>query len=158
MHMTGHITSTKQTSVEDNARIVKDAYAAFGRGDIPGLLAMLAEDVEWQNPGGDYPLAGTYRGRNEVTNFIQKILQDFDILGLEPREFVAQGNRVLVAGWERATVKATNQNYEADWIHAFTVRNGKIAKFREYTDTLAIAAAHGSVARVPQARAVVGDL
>jgi uncharacterized protein len=135
-----------QMSTEENARIVKDGYAAFGRRDVPGLLVLLAEDVEWHNPG-DYPLAGTYRGRNEVANLLQKIAQDLEILSLEPREFVAQGSRVLVTGWERATVKATNQMYETDWIHAFTVRDGKIVEFREYADTQAIAAAYGSAAR-----------
>jgi len=133
-------------STEENAQIVKDAYAAFGRRDVPGLLALLAEDVEWHNPGV-YPLAGTYRGRNKVANFLQKFPQDLEILSLDPHEFVAQGNRVLVARWERTTVKATNQTFEADWIHAFTVRDGKIAEFREYTDRQAIAAAYGSAVR-----------
>ncbi|MBZ5627019.1 MAG: hypothetical protein LAQ69_51340 [Acidobacteriia bacterium] len=40
-------------------------------------------------------------------------------------------------------MKATNRTYEADWIHASTVRGGKIARFREYTNTQAIAAAYG---------------
>ena len=31
-------------SVQENVQIVKDAYAAFGRGDIQGLLALFAEE------------------------------------------------------------------------------------------------------------------
>jgi hypothetical protein len=52
-----------------------------------------------------------------------------------------------VVGWERAKVKATNRTVELDWIMSFTVRNGKVAKFREYTDTKALADAYGSAAR-----------
>jgi ketosteroid isomerase-like protein len=132
---------------QENVQVVKDGFAAFGRRDIPALLALLDEDVEWHVPGTGLPLAGTYRERNEVAMFFQKLALDADILEFEPREFVADGDRVLVVGWERAKVKATNRIYEADWIMAFTVLNGKIAEFREYTDTQAVAAAYEPTAR-----------
>jgi ketosteroid isomerase-like protein len=134
-------------SVQENVQVVKDGYAAFSRRDIPGLLALLAEDVEWHIPGVGLPLAGTYRGPNGVASFFQKLALDVEILEFEPREFVAEGDRVLVVGWERAKVKATNRAFELDWVMAFTVRNGKITKFREYTDTQAVAAAYESTAR-----------
>jgi ketosteroid isomerase-like protein len=134
-------------STQENLQVVKDGYAAFSRGDIPGLLAQLAEDVEWQIPGEGLPLAGTYRGHDGVANFLQKLASDWDILEFQPREFVADGDRVLVVGWERAKVKATNRTVELDWIMSFTVRNGKVAKFREYIDTKAIADAYGAAAR-----------
>jgi uncharacterized protein len=134
-------------STQENVQIVKNGYAAFSRGDIPGLLALLAEDVEWHIPGAGLPLAGTYRGRDGVANFFQKLAAESDILDFQPREFVADADRVLVVGWERAKVKATNRTAEADWIMSFTVRNGKIAIFREYTDTKALADAYGSAAR-----------
>jgi ketosteroid isomerase-like protein len=68
-------------------------------------------------------------------------------LDFQPREFVADGDRVLVVGWERAKVKATNRTVELDWIMSFTLLNGKVAKFREYTDTKALADAYGAAAR-----------
>jgi uncharacterized protein len=133
-------------SLKVNVQAVKDGYQAFSRGDIPGLLALMTEDVEWCHPGA-YSLSGTYQGHNGVAHFLQKIALDFDILDFQPREFVAEGDRVLVSGWERAKIRATNRTYEADWVHAFTLRNGKVSKFREYTDTQAIAVAYESTAR-----------
>lgn len=132
---------------QGNLQVVKDGYAAYSRGDIPGLLALLAEDIEWQIPGPGLPLAGTYRGRDGVATFFQKLAADTEILDFQPREFVADGDRVLAVGWERAKVKATNRTVELDWIMSFTVRNGKVAKFREYTDTKALADAYGAAAR-----------
>ena len=132
---------------QENVQLVKEGYAAFSRSDIPGLLALMAEDVEWIIPGAGLPLAGTYRGHDGVANFFQKLVAESDILDFQPREFVAEGDRVLVVGWERAKVKATNRTIELDWIMAFTVRNGKVAIFREYSDTKAIADAYGSAAR-----------
>jgi ketosteroid isomerase-like protein len=49
-------------STRENVDIVKEFFAAIGRGNKQGLLALVAEDVEWIIPGEDWPLAGTYRG------------------------------------------------------------------------------------------------
>jgi uncharacterized protein len=49
-------------SIERNVQIVKDFFAAMGRGDRQGLLALTAEDIEWIIPGENWPLAGTHRG------------------------------------------------------------------------------------------------
>jgi ketosteroid isomerase-like protein len=132
---------------QENLQVVKEGFAAFSRGDIPGLLALMAEDVEWIIPGPGLPLAGTYRGRDGVANFFQKLAADADILEFQTREFVADGDHVLVIGWERAKVKATNRTVELDWVMSFAVRNGKVATYRQYTDTKALADAYGSAAR-----------
>jgi uncharacterized protein len=126
-------------SVQENVQIVKDGFAAYGRGDMQGLLALFAEDIEWIIPGEGWPLAGTYRGQAGVAGFFQKISEMLEISFLEPREFVAQGDRVLVVGFDRGRVKATNKTFEGDWVMAFTVRNGKVTNVREYIDTLALA-------------------
>jgi uncharacterized protein len=133
-------------SVQQNVQIVKDAYAAFGRGDIQGLLALFAEDVEWITPGEGLPVAGTYRGLAKVAGFFQKVSEMFEISFFEPREFVAQGDRVLVLGFDRGKVKATNRAFEGDWAVAFTVQNGKVTSVREYLDTLALARSFETVA------------
>jgi ketosteroid isomerase-like protein len=133
--------------VQENMQLVKDGYAAFARGDIQGLLALFAEDIEWVIPGAGLPLAGTYRGKAGVASFFEKLALESEILAFEPREFVADGDRVLVIGWERGKVKATNRMFQADWVMAFTVRDGKVAKFHEYSDTQAIAEAYTSAAR-----------
>jgi hypothetical protein len=129
---------------QENVQVVKDGYAAFSRGDVPGLLALLAEDVEWHIPGTGLPLAGTYRGHDGVANFFQKLSQEADILDFQPREFVADGDRVMVIGWERSKVKATGRTAEVDWVMSFTVRNGKVSIFREFSDTKAIADAYAT--------------
>jgi ketosteroid isomerase-like protein len=132
---------------QESLQVVRDGFAAFGRGDMAGLLALMAEDVEWDIPGEGLPLAGAYRGRDGVASFFQKLAAEADILDFQPREFVADGDRVLVVGWERSKVKATNRTVEVDWVMAFTVRDGKVAKYRQYTDTKLLASAYESTAR-----------
>jgi ketosteroid isomerase-like protein len=131
-------------STEESLRVVKDVYAALGRGDIQGLLGMLSDDVEWYIPGEGLPLSGTYRGRDGVGQFLQRHAQDIEILAFEPREFLAQAEQVAVIGWERVKIRATNRTIELDWVDTFTVRGGRMAKFRPYTDTQALAAAYAS--------------
>ena len=48
---------------------------------------------------------------------------------------------MLVVGFARGKIKATNKTFEDDWIFAITVRNGKLTSIREYIDTQALARA-----------------
>src|SRR3954447_22921176 len=128
-------------STEENIQTVKDFFAAIGRGDREGLLALAAEDVEWIIPGEDWPLAGTHRGHAGLADLLQKASEMLETSYPEPLEFVAQGDRVLVVGFARGRIKATNRTFEDHWVFAITVRNGKLTKIREYIDTQALARA-----------------
>lgn len=128
-------------SIEENIQIVKDFFAATGRGDRQGLLALCAEDIEWIIPGEDWPLAGTRRGHAGLADLFQKASETLETSFPEPPEFVAQGDRVLVVGFARGRIKATNRTWEDHWVFAITVRNGKLTNIREYIDTQALARA-----------------
>ena len=128
-------------SIQENVQIVKDLFAAMGRGDKQGLLALSAEDIEWIIPGKNWPLAGTHRGHAGLADLLQKASEMLEISYPEPPEFVAQGDRVLVVGFARGKVKATNRTFEDHFVFAITVRNGKLTNIREYVDTQALARA-----------------
>jgi uncharacterized protein len=129
-------------STETNVQTVKDFFAAIGRGDREGLLALIAEDIEWIIPGEDWPLAGTHRGHAGLADLLQTASKSIET-STEPREFVAQGDRVLVVGFAKGKIKATNKTFEDHFVFAITVRDGKLTNIREYIDTQALArAAH----------------
>ena len=129
-------------STEKNVQTVKDFFAAIGRGDKEGLLALIAEDIEWIIPGEDWPLAGTHRGHAGLADLLQTASKSIET-STEPREFVAQGDRVLVVGFAKGKIKATNKTFEDHFVFAITVRGGKLTNIREYIDTQALArAAH----------------
>jgi ketosteroid isomerase-like protein len=128
-------------STQENVQVVKDFFAAMGRGGKQGLLALSAEDIEWIIPGEDWPLAGTHRGHAGLAAVLQKASETVETSFPEPPEFVAQGDRVLVVGVATGKIKATNRTFKDDWVFAITVRNGKVAKIREYIDTQALARA-----------------
>ncbi|MGZ3423760.1 MAG: nuclear transport factor 2 family protein [Polyangiales bacterium] len=128
-------------SIEKNVQTVKDFFAAIGRGDKEGLLALVAEDIEWIIPGEDWPLAGTHRGRAGVADVLQRASEEVQISYPEAPEYVAQGDRVLVLGFARGKIKATNRSFEDHFVFAITVRYGKLTNIREYVDTQALARA-----------------
>ena len=128
-------------SIKENVQIVKDFWAALGRGDQEGLRALSAEDIEWIIPGEDWPLAGTHRGHAGLADLLQKASDTLETSYPEPPEFVAQGDRVLVVGFAKGRIIATNKTFEDDWVFAITVRNGKLTNIREYIDTQALARA-----------------
>ena len=125
-------------STQENVQIVKDFFAAMGRGDRQGLLALSAEGIEWIIPGEDWPLAGTHRGYAELADLLQKASETVETSYPEPFEFVAQGERVLVVGFARGKIIATNKTFKDHWVFAITVRNGKLTNIREYIDTQAL--------------------
>ena len=128
-------------STRENVQIVKDYFAALGRGDRQGLLALSAEDIEWIIPGEDWPLAGTYRGHAGLADLLEKFSETVETSLMEHRDFVAQGDRVMVVGFAKGIIKATNKAWEDHRIFAITVRNGKLTNVREYIDTQALARA-----------------
>jgi uncharacterized protein len=127
-------------SIEKNVQTVKDFFAAMGRGDMEGLLALSAEDIEWIIPGENWPLAGAHRGHAGLTALLQKASETVET-STEPSEYVAQGDRVLVVGVAEGKIKATNKTFKDDWIFAITVRSGRVTSIREYVDTQALARA-----------------
>ena len=129
---------------KENIAAVQQAYALFQKGDIAGLLALVAEDVEWEGVKGvpkSVPFGGLRRGRDQVAEFFASVGNEEEFTRFEPREFFAAGDRVVALGYYEARVKRTGRSFSGEWAMAFTIRKGKIARFAEYADSYGIAAA-----------------
>jgi ketosteroid isomerase-like protein len=125
-----------------NLETIQSAYTAFGRGDMPALLALIDANVEWDNPGPrEVPWAGSFHGHDGVRTFFLGIGGSVDFEAFEPQAFFAKGDRVVVLGTERARVKSTGKSFDNPWAHAFTLVDGKVVKFHEYSDSAAVAVA-----------------
>ena len=120
-----------------NTKLVQDAYAAFGRGDIPALLAMVDDDVTWQpviGAGKHVPTNGARKGKASVGEFFKILGQSVTFTTFEPREFIAQGDKVAVLGHYAAKAVSTGRGFDSDWMMLFTLKNGKMVDFKEFTD------------------------
>lgn len=127
-------------STRDNVRIVEDFFAATDRGDEQALVAACADDIEWIIPG-EWAWGGTHRGHAGLRSFLQHAAGTVEISSSERHEYIAQEDRVVVLGVATGRVKATNLTFEDHFVFSITVRDGRIAKIREYIDTMALARA-----------------
>ena len=130
-------------SERENTAVVQQAYSNFKTGNIQALLDQLSDNVTWQLPEIEgVPLAGKRTGRDGVGDFFATLARDQEVLEFEPREAVAQGDKVVSLGDYKWRVKETGREFETDFVHVFTIRDGKIVAFREHFDSAVVAAAY----------------
>ena len=127
--------------MSQNIETAQSAYAAFGRGDINGVLATLDQNVVWKSPGaGHVPTGGIRRGHAQVGEFFGIINQIVQFEKFEPQTFVEQGDKVIVLGTDIFKVKGGTRSISEPWCHVFTFKNGKVVEFLEILDTATFAA------------------
>jgi ketosteroid isomerase-like protein len=117
---------------------VRGAYDAFARGDVPGVLGFLSDDIEWTEAEG-FPYGGTYKGPNAVLEGVfMKLGTEWDGYAAVPSEFIDAGDNVIALGEYSGKYKATGKRFRANFAHIWTLRDGKAIKFVQYTDTLKV--------------------
>ena len=127
----------------ETTKLVQQAYAKFKAGEIDALLGMLGDTIEWELPDiENVPFAGKRQGRANVGEFFLSVNREQEALEFEPTEFVASGDKVVTLGRYAWRVKRTGRTFGANWAHVFTIRDGRIVGFHEYTDTAVVAAAY----------------
>ncbi len=87
------------------------------------------------------PWVGTRHEHEGGAEFFSLVGETIEFEQFEPREFVTQGDTVIVLGYERSLVKSTGRTFEQEWVHIYTLRDGKIDKVRIIDDTAAQVAA-----------------
>jgi ketosteroid isomerase-like protein len=134
-------------SEQDNIDLVKNAYAAFKRSDIPGLLDLLDEDLDFQHPMSQsiWPWAGHRKGRKAFAEFVEGCFQTIEYELFEPHDFICQSDYVAVVLFERGRVKATGATYDISEVHVFKFKRGKIVQLMIFEDTAVVRGAGTSL-------------
>ncbi len=138
-------TATKYTSLYI-VRLVKQLFSAFEQGDLKTVLEMLTDDVDWQSPATrtkheHLSWATPRHGLEQVSQFFKEFNEKVKTESFEDLAFTAQGDRVIVEGWNRGVVLSTGRSFEHDWVMVFTVTKDKISRWRQYYDTADIVTA-----------------
>jgi ketosteroid isomerase-like protein len=131
-------------STEDqNTTTVRELYQAFGRGDVPAVLALVDEKATWANPYGKGRFPGQWgkpcRGRNEILAFFQAINDAVEVRGFEPYELIAQRDKVVALINWNGVVRRTGQAYQVMLAHIWTLRDGRIVDYIGLDDPTAYA-------------------
>lgn len=126
-----------------NAETVTQIYEAFGRGDVPYILAQLAPDVAWENwPNGNsaqdagLPYLQERKGRDAVVGFFEAIPQAMDLKRFEVQGVHGDGDVVLARFLIEFTSRTTGRNVVDEEVHVWEFGpDGKVARFRHVIDT-----------------------
>jgi ketosteroid isomerase-like protein len=128
-----------------NEQTVQDVYAAFLRGDVNAILAMVTDDVDWRNDrveSRECPWNGNFAGKSNVPRFFEAVGSHLDITVFEVRAIAATGAHVAVSLRIESTVKRTGRALKNDCMHLWTFApDGRISAYRHYNDTAAELAA-----------------
>jgi len=128
---------------QENTAIVQQAYSNFKNADLDGLLSLFSEEITWELPEMEnVPFGGKREGLGAVMEFFAQIGMSQEPLRFEPNEFIAQDNKVVALGSYDWHVRETNREFTSNFVHVFTITEGKISGFREYMDTAACIAAY----------------
>jgi hypothetical protein len=118
---------------------VRNFYAALGSGNAPVALGLMADDIEWITMW-HYKVDG--RGPQKVAEgLVMPLMKEWKEFKLVPSEYIADGETVVSLGHFIGTHGTSGKTVDARYAHVWTVVDGRIKRFRQYIDTLAIAEA-----------------
>ena len=109
---------------QENVGLIRSLYEAFGRGDVPAVLAAMDPAI--------------------VEGVFARLGGEWDGFSVALEELLDAGDTVVARGRYGGAYKKTGIRIHAQFAHVWTLRDGKVVKFQQYTDTLQATKAVGS--------------
>ena len=120
---------------QQDVAIMRAAYEAFNRADVPAVLQALDEQIEWVEPGGGNAPRGTFRGASSVASDVFAVVgQHFDEFQAQPETFIdAVNGRLVVTGRFHGRSKS-GQALDTPFAHVWQMSSGRAARFENCVD------------------------
>jgi ketosteroid isomerase-like protein len=131
----------------ENLVAIRAIYDAFAMGDIPTVLGQMSPDIVW-NEADDFRYAdrNPYVGPQAILEGVfMRIGAEWDEFGVGLEELLDAGDTIVALGHYGGTFKATGTAQHSQFAHVWKVRDGKAARFQQYTNTLHAARVTGAV-------------
>jgi uncharacterized protein len=121
---------------------VRGIYAAFGRGDLPGLCELLHPEIDWSigvtAPGAEHvPMLCHGIGHAAVQHYFGGVAQ-LEFHDFEVGRCLVEGDTVIAEIHFEATHRGTGRRASIDELHHWTDREGRAVRYRPYVDTAAL--------------------
>lgn len=120
-----------------NVHLVRSMYEAFARSDIPAVLNALDPQVEWRE-ADNFPYAdrNPYMGPQAVLEGVfMRLGHEWNGFSVTPDTLLDAGEHVVALGIYSGTHTTTGKQVRAQFAHIWTIEQGKVRKFQQYTDT-----------------------
>lgn len=134
-----------------NAELITSLYDAFARGDAATVLGALDPQVVWMEAENiAYADRNPYVGPQQVGEGVfGRLMSEWEGFQVHTEKLVSEGDAVVALGRYRGTYKATGQRLDAQFVHVWTVRDGRVVAFQQYADTAQFARVSGEVLPPP---------
>ena len=120
---------------------MRDFFAAFGRGDLEGLVRLFHPDAELvavrDAPRGEGELHGSYRGEAGVRTFVAGLALSFETQAFEVDGVLGDGDVAFASGRFVHRVRSTGRLFRSEWALRCVARDGLIRSYRFYEDSAA---------------------
>ncbi len=121
---------------EENVNVIKNIYAAFGRGDVQGIVDCCTDDVLWRTHlNSVVPWAGNYDGRENVPRFFAGINDSVETTAFEPQEWIADGDTVVSLGQYGCRVRSTGRESMSRWVFIWKLHDRKVCSYEQFHDS-----------------------
>lgn len=109
--------------------------------DPTQLPEVLDADIQWEIVKG-FPYGGKYNGLNSVfKDFFGKLMQHFEFWKAEPHDFIDAGDEIIVLGTYHTKAKISGRDVDSDFVHIWSVSDGKLQRLRQLADTVQLSRA-----------------
>lgn len=135
------------TGAEDARPVVQQFFNGFMTGNMQAVFDSFDPAVEYTVNTRNtvtreaIPWSTTFHGVAEVQAFFGRLMANFEVLGFEVSQILAEGAEAAAFGHFRYRAKPTGLECETDWCARFTVRGGRILNYQFFEDSYAIARA-----------------
>lgn len=118
-----------------NLELIKELYRAFREKDYDAFLKICTPDIEWiQNPG--FPGGKTYIGAQAVIEEVFKAFNsDWQSWSFEIEQYLDAGDTIIVIGKYAGCHRRLGKSFQSGAAHVYDICNGKVCRFRQFTDT-----------------------
>jgi ketosteroid isomerase-like protein len=127
---------------EANVSVIRQVEAAFNRGDLDAMLALLSPDVEWEISENN-PAARTLHGRDEIRAYLEDWLDTMKGLHYEASRYMDVGDAVVQIGTVTSRVRDGGSELTVPLAFVTRFRNGVPVRTEEYLDVERALAAAG---------------
>ena len=121
-----------------NVDLIKKFYNSFKDQDKQIYLQLCDDNIEW-TVMENMPNGGIHVGKKAIFGeYFPKLFSSFAEFHAVPEEFLDAGDGIIVLGKYHVMAKKSKKQFESRFAHVYTIKNGKIIKFRQYADTMKI--------------------
>ena len=133
-------TADATSLAEQTREVALRWFHAQSTGDVQTMMACLDPDIEFINysvvPGYNdaMPWIGTFKGFDATVASFKVFIDTCEPMHEELLMLVCEGDQAAGRVHEISRVRATNQTFEIEFVQWMTIRNGRIVRWKSYTD------------------------